>query len=171
LVIGGLVASFLLKPARKAALTVCATAAGALLVCIVGMMLTIADGKSRIAAEQGDNPFAREMQQAAASAIRFETRFGYWLTLLALAGAAGAAFMLYRGRPIPAAVGQLGDRLKAAAADVGKPGAPADPDAAYWDAMPDKTDRAALEEYIYRFPDGRFVELARSRLAATPPGV
>src|SRR5690606_33848084 len=90
LILGGLAASFLLKPVRKAVLTVGGTATAALLLCVVGMMLTIADGKSRIAEEQGGgDAFAREMQQAAASAIRFETRFGYWLTLLALAGAGG----------------------------------------------------------------------------------
>ena len=168
-IIGGLAASFLLKPARRAVLALGGSAVAALLLCVFGMMLTIADGKSRIAEEQGgEDAFAREMQQAAVAAIRFETRFGYWLALLALAGAGGSAFMLYRGRAVPVPITQLGDRLKAAATDIGKGGAAADPDSAYWDAMPDKTDRAALEEYIYRFPEGRFVELARSRLAGTP---
>lgn len=174
LVVGGLVASFLLKPVRRATMTIGGAAAAALLLCAVGMMLTIGSGKERLREQQGADPFAMGMQQAAAEAIRFETRIGYWLTLLGLAGAAGSAFMLYSGRPVPGAVTRLGDQVRTAAAgaaagagSAAAAGAGTDADAAYWDAMPDKTDRAALEEYIYRFPEGRFVGLARERLART----
>lgn len=173
LIVGGLIASFTLKPVRRATMAVGGTAAAALLLCAVGMMLTISSGKEKLNQQQGGDAFSSGMQQAAAQGIRFETKFGYWLTLLALAGAAGSAFMLYSGRPVPVAVTRLGDSLRTAAAgagssaDIDKPGT--DPDAAYWDAMTDKTDPAALEEYIYRFPEGRFVGLAKERLARGEP--
>jgi hypothetical protein len=49
-----------------------------------------------------------------------------------------------------------------------------DSDTAFWDGMADKNDPDLLEEYLTRFPDGRFAQLARSRLArldrdAPPP--
>ena len=39
-----------------------------------------------------------------------------------------------------------------------------DPDTTFWDSAADKTDPDHLEEYLVRFPDGRFAELARTRL-------
>lgn len=166
LIVIGLALSFVLKPVRRAAAGLGGAAAGALVLCAVGMMLMIGSFKSEFTKKM-DEPTdpaadamfnASEMQQAMAKAIRFETKFGYWLELIALAGAAGAAFMAFSGRPLP--IGGAG-RTSASAA-------PADPDSAWWDSI-DKTDPASLEEYIFRFPNGRFVELARSRLAGTPP--
>lgn len=163
LIVLGLVLSFVLKPVRRAAAGLGGAAAGALVLCAVGMMLMIGSFKAEMNEKMNEprDPDAMfdsaGMQQAMAEAIRFETKFGYWLELLALAGAAGAAFMAFSGRSLPSA-------LTAA----GRPATPADPDATYWDSI-DKTDPASLEEYIYRFPDGRFVELARSRLAGPPP--
>jgi membrane protein YdbS with pleckstrin-like domain len=43
-------------------------------------------------------------------------------------------------------------------------GAP-DPDLAFWDGMSDKNDPDLLEEYLIRFPEGRFAGLARTKLA------
>lgn len=46
-----------------------------------------------------------------------------------------------------------------------------DPDLAFWDAMADKNDPDLLQEYLIRFPQGRFAELAKTKLArASPPG-
>lgn len=166
LVVIGLGLSFALKPTRRAAAALGGAAAGGLVLCALGMMLMIGSFKSEFAEKMNEpqdaaaNQFfdPTEMQKAMAEAIRFETRFGYWLELLALAGAAGAAFMAFSGRPLPLAGGARATTT-----------APADPDVAYWDSI-DKTDAAALEEYIYRFPEGRFVDLAQSRLpGATPP--
>jgi hypothetical protein len=39
-----------------------------------------------------------------------------------------------------------------------------DADTAFWDGMRDKSDPDLLEEYLIRFPFGRFTQLARSRL-------
>ena len=41
-----------------------------------------------------------------------------------------------------------------------------DPDIRFWDQMTDKNDPDALQEYLFRYPSGRFAELARSRMAA-----
>jgi hypothetical protein len=40
----------------------------------------------------------------------------------------------------------------------------ADPDTAFWDSMTDKNDPDLLEEYLIRFPAGRFAQLARNKL-------
>jgi len=39
-----------------------------------------------------------------------------------------------------------------------------DADTAFWDGLPNKSDPDSLEEYLIRFPDGRFAVLARARL-------
>lgn len=163
LIVVGLALSFALKRLRRAAAGLGGAAAAALVLSAVGMMLMIGSFRSEMNEKMNESNApaanaifdASEMQKAMAEAIRIETKFGYWLELLALAGAAGAAFMAFSGRSLPAMAGA-------------RAAAPADPDSAYWDSI-DKTDRASLEEYIYRFPEGRFVELARSRLAGTPP--
>lgn len=168
----GLALSFVLKPVRNAAAALGGAAAAALLLLAAGMFLTIGGIKSQMAEEtpganaapaSADNPFGGEfessMRDAMAQAIKVETKFGYWLALIALAGAGGAAFMAFSGRAAPLA----GVKLASVAAP-----APADPDTALWDSL-DQTDRAALEGYLQRFPQGRFVALARMKLDGAPP--
>ncbi|MEO8926329.1 MAG: superinfection immunity protein [Caulobacteraceae bacterium] len=46
-------------------------------------------------------------------------------------------------------------------------GALADPDTAFWDGLRDKNDPDLLEEYLIRFPGGRFAQLARNKLERT----
>jgi hypothetical protein len=161
----GLAASFVLKPVRNAAAAIGAAAAAAFAIAAVGMLLTVSGIKSKMAEEtpassasaasEADNPFGpqfgEDMKKAMLEAIRIEPKYGYWLTLLGLAGAAGAAAMAFSGRVLPVMAGANAAR------------APADPDTAFWDNL-DKSDRASLEEYILRFPEGRFVGLARMRL-------
>lgn len=169
----GLVLSFVLKPVRNAAAAMGGAAAAALAILAVGMFLTIGGIKSQMmeetpgsadaASASADNPFGGDfeanMREAMAQAIKVETKFGYWLSLIALAGAGGAAFMAFSGRSAPLA----GIKLAGAAA-----AAAADPDTAYWDSI-DQNDRAALESYLQRFPQGRFVALARMKLNSAPP--
>lgn len=173
LIVLGLALSFVLKPVRNAAAAAGGAAAAALLIMAVGMFLTIGGIKSKMTEEtsgaadaapaSADNPFGGDfeanMRDAMAQAIKVETKFGYWLTLIALAGAGGAAFMAYSGRGAPLA----GVKLATVVAP-----APADPDTALWDSI-DQTDRAALEDYLQRFPQGRFVALARMKLDGAPP--
>lgn len=45
-----------------------------------------------------------------------------------------------------------------------------DADTAFWDGMRDKNDPDLLEEYLVRFPNGRFSQLARGRLARAGSG-
>ncbi len=45
-----------------------------------------------------------------------------------------------------------------------------DADTAFWDGMRDKSDPDLLEEYLTRFPAGRFSQLARNRLARAGSG-
>ncbi|HEY3812953.1 MAG TPA: superinfection immunity protein [Caulobacteraceae bacterium] len=46
---------------------------------------------------------------------------------------------------------------------------PIDQDMQFWDSLSDKTNVDSLEEYLMRFPQGRFVALARARLERTQP--
>lgn len=169
LILLGLVLSFALKPLKRAAAGIGGAATAALVLCAAGMFMMIGSARTEFEAKMNEAPEAganeffdpTEMQQAMIQAIRFETKFGYWLELIALVGAAGAGFMAFSGRRTSAVVGRLGDALQG----------DGDEDSRYWDAMPDKTDRTALEEYVYRFPNGRFVGLARKRLEGLPPPV
>jgi membrane protein YdbS with pleckstrin-like domain len=56
-----------------------------------------------------------------------------------------------------------GPDVRAAPATPAAGGAP-DPDLAFWDGMSDKNDPDLLEEYLIRFPEGRFAGLARTKL-------
>jgi len=60
----------------------------------------------------------------------------------------------------------------AVSASVAESATSADGDAACWDSLPDKNDPDCLEEYLVRFPQGRFAALATRklvRLGVTPP--
>lgn len=92
------------------------------------------------------------------SAVKIETRYGFWVTLLSL-GVAGA-FSL---KAANADSGQESSNEDAALA-INPNVAEADPDTAFWDSLPDKTNRDHLEEYLLRYPEGKFANLARTRL-------
>lgn len=166
LIVIGFVASFLLKPVRNAGAAIGGAAAAALVICAAGMFLTVSGIKAKMAEEAPatpsapaaadlDNPFGakfgEDMKKAMLEAIRIQTKPGFWITLAGLGVATATGFMAFSGRPAPALATAGGAR------------APADPDTAFWDSI-DKSDRASLEEYLLRFPQGRFVDLARMRL-------
>ena len=54
------------------------------------------------------------------------------------------------------------------ASDTG-PKSASDADTTFWDSIVDKRDQDSLEEYLVRFPEGRFVTLAKQRLSAGRP--
>lgn len=101
LTVGGLAATFLIKEARKAGRIAGACATAALLMIFIGMSSGVMDARSRLNTSTGASEMERQMQEAMGQAIRVETRLGYWLTLLALAGAAGSGYMIHTGRPAP----------------------------------------------------------------------
>ena len=104
LIVGGLAASLLLKPARRAALALAGAAAAAFLLCAVGMNMAISSARAEATEPQADaDPMAAQMQAAMADAIRFDVRYGYWLTLAALFAAAGAGGLAWQGRTLSVA--------------------------------------------------------------------
>jgi hypothetical protein len=182
LAVGGLAASFLLKPVKRAAAAAAGLALTATLIAAIGMPLTLAEAK-RPPSQSGDS-WEAGMGQAAAASMRVETRLGYWLTLLGLAGAALSGAFVVQGRAMPkssqearellAGLNTIGDDAKEALKDtfasLPKTGFPTaapsrSEDVRYWDRMPDKNEPDALEEYLVRYPQGQFVALARARLA------
>lgn len=101
LIVAGLIGSFLVK-GRGAALLTAATAAGALALAVWGMTETVGDVRTRAAAEAGGGDAQLAALQAqVADAIRIEVRYGYWITLLGLAGATAAGVMAASGRRGP----------------------------------------------------------------------
>ncbi len=129
------------------------SAGAALALCLLGIMTLYSGRDQAIAKIESDNQLAAGV----ASMVDVKTQFGFWLTILALATAAGASGLVVTGREA------LLENLGAQARRVGG-GAPGDDDERFWDHIPDKNDTNALEEYLLRFPQGRFVSLARVRL-------
>ena len=163
LVLIGLANSFTIKALKSRGAAIAVTSTSAFLLCVVGMMMMISGAHRDMAKSAGaSNPWDASAQQMAAQGIKIDTQAGYWLTLIGLLGGGVAGASLYLGRAEPAALASLSFRLAAVA-----PSAGSDPDTAYWDRIADKTDHAALEEYLVRYPEGRFAELARTRLART----
>jgi hypothetical protein len=132
-------------------------AAAAAVLCIVGLATAYAARDKAMARSSANGgPFA-DIGRGAAGAIHMETQFGFWVTLLALATAGGLGLAAYRGSD--------GSNLDIGNLASAIPRLPAEPDdIRYWDRMPNKSDPDALEEYLHRFPDGRFANLAATRL-------
>lgn len=120
-------------------------------------VMWLKDSPRREAAQQSRSSqassFEAQIGAASLSAIRIQEQTGYWVTLIALAGAAGVGFLAQSPGGLPAVLGDtpvFGRR-------------PEDDEVAYWDNV-DKQDPLALREYLLRFPLGRFAELARMKL-------
>lgn len=138
-------------PQNAKALTV--GAGLALVLCMIGLG-AVNGGAAKQANRQGGGQFAGMGQM-----IQVNTRSGYWLTFWSLALATGLGGVILSGRE-GALLAGLGD-LKFPAL----PAAPPDgADVSFWDRMGEKTDPDLLQEYLLRFPTGRFSALARSKL-------
>lgn len=100
LVVAGLIASFLIK-GRSAALVVTATAGAALALGIWGMTQTVGEVRTRAAEQAASDGQLGQLQAQIADAIRIDVRFGYWITLMGLAGASAGGLMAAAGRRGP----------------------------------------------------------------------
>lgn len=158
-VIAGLIASFV-KVGRDGARYSLMAAAGAALLSIIGVA-TLHGSIVAAASKSGGENGAQQLGAAAANAFQVNIQYGFWITLLGLSGAAGAAFMILTGRE-----GMLQTAVASIHDPVAKPNPkPADDDdTAFWDKMGDKNDVDQLHEYLIRFPEGRFRTLALSKL-------
>ncbi|MEI9904668.1 MAG: zinc ribbon domain-containing protein [Asticcacaulis sp.] len=144
----------------QAKVTLAGAAASLALLCLFGFGVG-GEIKRGIAQSNGGGGY-NSMGEAAAAAFQVRMEFGYWLTLAALASAAGLGFAVVTGREE-----QLVESLPQSLSSLGlAPKGPADDDLGFWDSMTDKNDPDLLQEYIFRHPHGRFVDLARMRLEA-----
>jgi hypothetical protein len=154
-IVAGLVISFRSEPERERAKWIIGTSAAAAIMC----WLSITAVDSGVKKMGG----ARGMEGAALQTLKVEPQIGFWLTMLSLAVSGGVAFMVFQGRggEVEAMVRKGATGLAGAAGGVA---GGADDDVRFWDRMADKNDPDNLEEYLTRFPNGKFVGLAKSRL-------
>jgi hypothetical protein len=154
--LGGLLGSF----AGEGKAQLRAPLIGALVAIVAAFagMMWLKDMPKREARNARTDTFQGQMNAASASALRIQERGGYWFTLAALGGTAAlAAFGQSDSAPsLGGLTGALGRRPED------------DDDLTYWDHI-DKNDAIALRAYLSRFPQGRFAELARMKLAQLSP--
>jgi hypothetical protein len=143
---------------KQTARTLCIGAAVAAVLSVIGLMTVYSERDQAIAKAQAQNQFGGGM----AGVIQIHTRYGFWVTLLSLAVAAGASGLIITDRE--SLLETFGSEARRLAAAASAAGGGRDDDERYWDRLGDKTDPTALEEYLHRFPQGRFASLARARL-------
>jgi hypothetical protein len=170
-IVGGLALSFgakeQLQNSKQTARALLIGAGAAAVLSVLGMMTLYSGRDQAIAKAQSSNQFAGGV---AAGMIQVKTQFGFWVTLVSLAVAAGASGLIITDREtLIDTLGSEARRIAAAAgaaagAAGGGPASGRDDDERYWDRLSDKNDPSALEEYLHRFPQGRFSGLARARL-------
>ena len=134
-----------------------AAALVAAVLCVLGLMSAFG-ARDRAIAQQGsgNGPFAG-IDRSVAGALRMEAQIGFWITLLALGAAGGMAILVNRGDD--------GVAIKLRGLTSAGPTLPTEvEDVRFWDRLHDKCDADALEEYLHRFPEGRFADLATTRL-------
>jgi hypothetical protein len=133
--------------------------------------------------QQAADATAQQIDQAVFAAIQVQDQSGFYITMLSLLVAGGIGFVLLNDLQdnVAGAVRSLGDPRNPALNNPVDPvkSTPAPPgatpqgshadenndqDTAFWDSVSDKNDVDHLEEYLIRFPHGRFAQLARNRL-------
>jgi hypothetical protein len=158
MIAAGLFFAFRSEDGEEGAAPMVMGTSAAALVMILGGTLGI-NGSSVARAASSSEQSGRFDATFANAVIRVDYAFGFWVTAVALAAAAGIAWQVWQAQ-----VGQ--SRSPGLAGPVtksgGRPSAPED--TAYWDALADKNDIDGLQEYLIRFPQGRFAALARLKL-------
>jgi hypothetical protein len=133
--------------------------------------------------QQAADATAQQIDQAVLAAIQVQDQSGFYITMLSLVVAGGIGFVLFNDLQdsVSGAVRSLGDPPNPALNDPvdpvkSRPPPPVvtshvshadeniDQDTAFWDGVSDKNNVDHLEEYLIRFPHGRFAQLARNRL-------
>jgi len=150
----------MIERGRDAAGAMLATSLVALCLCFIGVQAAHQLPQSG-QANAGD----QAMNAAAMSLISIDNRYGFYVTVAALAAAAGLCLLVFGQRSA-----LVGGRLESIPSPTPPRPSPArpppsDPDLTFWDGMPNKDDPDLLAEYLIRFPQGRFVELALVKLA------
>ena len=151
----GLVFAFQSRDNKAAPVVVIGTSLGGMLLVVVSTV-TI-DGASIADAVSERNGGAAS--QFARAIIQVEYAYGFWAIVASLAfSAIIAAWLIGEDGPDTGAVGEEFDpaTLKPQSAHA---------DLAYWDSIPDKNEPDAMQEYLIRYPSGRFAELARLKLS------
>lgn len=109
---------------------------------------------TRAAAEKSGNV----QSQLANTIIQVDYAFGFWIVIVSLAA---ATFFAAQASSDEVSVGALAERLSILAAAGGTAGG----DVVHWDKISDKNDPDNLQEYLIRYPAGKFADLARVKLA------
>ena len=154
-VIAGIVVSFLKMPDIQRARIMLGAAGAAFVLSWIGLMAVSGAVNKQVGGQtQG--------------AFRVEAQAGFWLTILSLMAAGGmsAAVVFRREALVEGWLNRGKQTLSGLGAAAGGGGPKPGDDERYWDGLADKNDPDLLQEYLFRFPNGRFVDLARARLAA-----
>jgi hypothetical protein len=146
----------LLGGARDAAGLMLITSLAALALSVLGMQ-----SAHNLRQQQASANSNQVFDQAAVAMVTVQNRSGYYVTLISLVTAAVLCVAELANGPAPRTA-------KMPARSPPKPAAPSgqgpDADLAFWDGMADRSDPDLLEEYLVRYPRGRFADLARKRL-------
>lgn len=142
------------EPDEKSAVDLGVASGLGIFLCAAGMIsvFTSRDSQLAKAAASGNG-----IDFAMAQQIRYDTDIGFWITFLALLAAAISNIMMYKGHK--EILGETTKEVKAIFDQNIKTD-----DEKFWDSLVSKSDRDSLEEYIHRFPQGKFFELAKTRL-------
>ena len=119
---------------KQTARTLCIGASAAAVLSVIGLMIVFSGRDQAIAKAQGSNQFAGGM----AGVVQIHTRYGFWLTLLSLAVAAGASGLIITDRET--LLDGLGSEARRIAASAGAAaGADRSGDERYWDGWRTRT--------------------------------
>lgn len=129
----------------------------AIIACFAGMMWLKGTPEREAHNTSARSSYNAQMNASVLAMIQIKEQYGYFLTLMGLAGAAVFGGIALSGQELPALPEGLVDSMAPARRR------PED-DIADWDRLADKDNPDQLQEYLLRHPEGRFSELARMKL-------